>query len=245
MQDQRRVLIDYVYPKINDGDLYIKRVVHERVTVDAHVLVDGHDVIAASVLYKHEREKKWQEVRMHAGMNNEWHASFTVVKQGFYTYKVEGWVDYALNWQHGIQRKIEDNQIVKSELLEGILFLKSLSEKAHDNEKEYLKHLQHIFGSEPDYDEAIKAATSKKLHDIFTKHPQKILANTSKDYRVYVDRLKARFSTWYEFFPRSASEQKGVHGTLKTTPPRHMKVMWVQPGASVQNMVVTQIFIRN
>jgi len=215
MLNQRRVVIDYVYPKINDGDFYIKRVVNESVTVDAHVLVDGHDVIAASVLYKHEREKKWQEVRMHPVINNEWQASFTVVKQGFYTYKVEGWVDYALNWQHGIQRKIEDDQHVKSELLEGIPFLQYISKKVHDHEKDYLNHLQHLFASEQDYDEAIKAATSKKLHNLFTKYPQKILANTSKDYRVYVDRLKARFSTWYEFFPRSASEQNGVHGTFK------------------------------
>ena len=53
------------------------------------------------------------------------------------------------------------------------------------------------------------------MHHIFTKYPQKILANTSDEYKVYVDRKKARFSTWYEFFPRSASEHEGVHGTLK------------------------------
>jgi starch synthase (maltosyl-transferring) len=55
--------------------------------------------------------------------------SFMVDKQGFYSYKVEGWVDYALNWQHGIERKIEDGQKVSSELLEGISFLKPLLKK--------------------------------------------------------------------------------------------------------------------
>ena len=58
-------------------------------------------------------------------------------------------------------------------------------------------------------------ARSKKLHNIFEKYPAKILANTSKELKVYVDRPKARFSTWYEFFPRSASEKEGVHGTFK------------------------------
>ena len=215
MQDQRRVVIDYVYPKINDGNFYIKRVVNEIVSVNAHVLVDGHDVIAASVLYKHEKEKHWHEARMHHVVNDEWNASFTVTKQGYYTYKVQGWVDYALNWQHGIKRKIDDNQHVKSELLEGVQFVKEVIDNHPSCDKAYLEHLHHIFGNEPSYDEAIKEACSDKLHDIFVKYPQKKLVNTSKDYLVYVDRLKARFSTWYEFFPRSAAEQEGQHGTFK------------------------------
>lgn len=215
MQNQKRVVIDYVYPQINNGDFYIKRVVGEIVAIDANVLGDGHDIIAASVLYKHESEKKWSEVRMALLGNDEWKASFSVEKQGYYSYKVEAWVDYALNWQHGIQRKIEDNQYVKSELLEGIEFLKTISKKANDIEKKYLESLKDRFENEQHYQEAIKEATSKKLHEIFTKYPEKKLANNSKEYQIYVDRLKARFSTWYEFFPRSASQQPGVHGTFK------------------------------
>ena len=215
MQNQRRVVIDYISPQINGGDFFIKRVINEIINVDAHVLVDGHDVIAASVLYKHEKEKKWNEVRMHEVTNDEWKASFSVSKQGFYTYKVEGWVDYTLNWQHGIHRKIDDNRKVTSELLEGIAFLKRISTEATDAEKMYLKHLQDIFVNDDAYDEAIHEAVSIKLHEIFVKYPEKILANNTKDLKVYVDRKKARFSTWYEFFPRSSSEHEGAHGTFK------------------------------
>ena len=141
MQDQRRVVIDTVYPKINDGDYYIKRVVNEIVAVNSIVLVDGHDVIAASVLYKHESEKKWREARMHHVINDEWNGSFSVTKQGYYTYKIQGWVDYALNWQHGIERKIQDKQHVKSELLEGILFIKNVLKKESGNDALYLQKI--------------------------------------------------------------------------------------------------------
>ena len=215
MQNQRRVVIDYVSPQINNGEFFIKRVVNEIIHVDAHILADGHDVIGASVLYKHEKAKVWKEVRMHPTFNDEWQASFVVEKQGFYTYKVEGWVDYALNWQHGIERKIDDNQRVNSELLEGVGFVESMAKKASNTEKEYLDYLAKIFSDAEAYDEAIKEARSEELHEIFTKYPAKILANTSKDLKVYVDRKKARFSTWYEFFPRSASATEGVHGTFK------------------------------
>jgi starch synthase (maltosyl-transferring) len=215
MQKQERVVIDFISPQLNNGDFFIKRVVNEVVNVDAHVLADGHDVIAASVLYKHEKEKIWKEVRMHPTFNDEWKASFVVEKQGFYTYKVEGWVDYALNWQHGIERKIDDNQHVNSELLEGLQYVKTAAKKASKTEKKYLDHLSKLFEDSDAYNEAIKEAVSDKLHIIFLKYPQKLLANSSKDLKVYVDRLKARFSTWYEFFPRSASETEGIHGTFK------------------------------
>ncbi|RED50719.1 alpha-1,4-glucan--maltose-1-phosphate maltosyltransferase [Seonamhaeicola aphaedonensis] len=215
MQNQKRVVIDYVAPKVNGGQFFIKRVVNEIVNVEAHILADGHDVLGASLLYKHETDKNWSETRMHLDVNNEWKGAFTVGKQGFYTYKVEAWVDYALNWQHGIERKIEDNQYVKSELLEGIEYLKAIKDGLEQNDSFYFDHLINIFGNEHHYDEAITEAQSNRLHSIFFNNPTKILANTSTEYQVYVDRKKARFSTWYEFFPRSASEHEGVHGTLK------------------------------
>ena len=215
MHNQRRVVIDAVKPQINCGDFFIKRVVNEVVNIDAHVVVDGHDVIAASVLFKHEKARKWSEVRMHHVVNDEWKASFTVEKQGFYTYKVQGWVDYALNWQHGIERKIDDNQHVTSELLEGVLYLKPLLKKATKEEQDYLNYCIDAFGDEAKYDAAIKEAVSSELHDIFVKYPEKHLANESKDLQIYVDRKKALFSTWYEFFPRSSSEVEGKHGTFK------------------------------
>jgi starch synthase (maltosyl-transferring) len=215
MQNQKRVVIDYVSPQVNCGEFPIKRIVNQLVTVNSHVFSDGHDIVAASVLFKHETEKKWSEVRMNHINNDEWIASFSVEKQGNYSYKVQGWVDYALNWKHGITRKIEDNQHVKSELLEGIEYLKELETKVSKKEKEYLSYLKNLFLNEAEYEIAILEAQSEKLNAIFWKYPQKKLANTSNSYGIYVDRLKAQFSTWYEFFPRSSSTKAGIHGTFK------------------------------
>ncbi|WP_159018752.1 alpha-1,4-glucan--maltose-1-phosphate maltosyltransferase [Algibacter sp. L3A6] len=214
MQNQKRVVIDYVSPTVNGGDFYIKRVVNEIVNVDAHIMADGHDVLGASILYKHENDKTWQETRMVLTSNDEWKGSFSVQKQGFYNYKVEAWVDYALNWRYGLIRKINDGQHVVSELLEGAEYIEPLLNKVNAEDKQYLEHLQQIFKDENNYGEAISEAVKERLYTIFFQNPTKILANTSKTYQAYVDRKKARFSTWYEFFPRSASEHEGVHGTF-------------------------------
>lgn len=214
MQNQSRIVIENIAPQLNEGTVFIRRVVNEIVNVTADVLVDGHDVLQASLLYKHESEKTWSETRMYATSNDEYAASFITTKQGFYSYKIEGWVDYALNWQHGIERKIDDYQHVNSELLEGAELLSAISKKVNTKEKEYLLHLLALFKNKEAYAEGIKEAVSKKLHIILKNNPKKLLTQTSTEYKVYVDRLKARFSTWYEFFPRSASEQEGKHGTF-------------------------------
>lgn len=215
MQNQSRIVIENIAPQLNGGAIFIKRVVNEIVNVTADILVDGHDVIQASLLFKHKSEKSWKEVRMSPTSNDQFSAIFQTTKQGFYSYKLQGWVDYALNWQYGIGRKIDDYQHVKSELLEGAEYLKPLLKKATTTEKKYLNHLIDIFKNEENYAEAIKEATSNKLAEILTKYPEKLLLHETQELEVYVDRLKARFSTWYEFFPRSASETEGKHGTFK------------------------------
>ena len=212
---QERVVIDDIRPQLDCGKFFIKRVVGEAVTVSADILPDGHDVMQAEVLYRHHGERKWREVRMHSLGNDRWEAFFLVDKQGFYQYKVRGWVDYALNWQHGIEAKIKDGQDVHSELLDGVQYLRFVKSKVKGKDKEYLTSLIRAFESEGEYKNAVAEATSRRLHRLFSDHPQRLLANTSRELEVYVDRNRANFSTWYEFFPRSASAKAGRHGTFR------------------------------
>lgn len=215
MLSQKRVVIENVLPQLEGGAYFIKRVVGEKVFVTADVFSDGHDIIECYVKYKHDSEKKFSEIRMVPKGNDFWEAIFSVEKQGYYNYCIEGWVDYALNWQHGIERKIEDNQHVASELLEGAEYIDKVFSKATKEEKEYLNEVKVWFTTEENYVKGVEEACSTRLKEIFKKYPEKFLANQSKELQVYVDRVKARFSTWYEFFPRSSSKEEGKHGTFK------------------------------
>ncbi len=215
MQNQTRIIIENVLPQLNGGSFAIKRIVGQKVFVTAEVFSDGHDVVECCVKFKHEFEKDWQEVRMTPTHNDEWFAEFQVDKQGKYTYFVEGWVDYALNWQHGTERKINDNQYVKSELLEGAEYIRAILNLVDASDSEYLNQLIYFFTTESEYDNAVRETKSERLHHIFKKYPIRFLENKSIDLEIYVDRKKALFSTWYEFFPRSASSEDGKHGTFK------------------------------
>ncbi len=215
MFKQQRVVIDNIQPQLESGNFFIKRTEGESVSVTAEVLPDGHDVIQAELLYKHEGDKKYAEVRMEHLGNDVYGAEFKVNKKGFYNYKVRGWVDYALNWQHGTDAKLGDGQQLKSELLDGIQYLKFLTKKVTEKEKTVLKDWISQFEDESRYEEAVENAVSLQLKNWFVAHPQRLLANESKELQVYVDRKKANFSTWYEFFPRSSSPEPNQHGTFK------------------------------
>jgi len=215
MRNQSRVIIEKISPQIDGGLHPISCIIDELILVEADIFGDGHDIIAASLCFKHEKEKKWQEMRMTPLVNDRWAGSFNVSKQGHYEYKIEAWVDHALNWQHGIERKIDDNQKVTSELLEGRIYIEGILGQCSSDDQGYLRWLMDIFQMEEHYDQAIAEAQSERLHAIFSEHPTKDLKNESSPLKAYCDRLKARFSTWYEFFPRSASREEGKHGTFK------------------------------
>ena len=89
MQNQTRIIIENTKPQLDGGAFFIKRIVGQKVKVTSNVFSDGHDVVECCVKYKHEKEKKWSEVRMKHIGNDEWEAEFTVEKQGFYSYQIE------------------------------------------------------------------------------------------------------------------------------------------------------------
>ena len=57
---------------------------------------------------------------------------------------------------------------------------------------------------------------SPAMESLVTRYPDHRYACTPEhDLRLWVDRERARFSAWYELFPRSLSEIPGHHGTLR------------------------------
>ncbi len=215
MLEKSRIVIENIRPSINCGEYPISRVINEIVNVQAVIFGDGHDIIQSSIFFKHKSDRTWNEVRMQPTYNDSWEGFFNVEKQGIYEYQLQGWEDHGLNWRHGIIKKIQDGQQVTSELLEGAELLKPLLKKCSKSEAVLIKRAIATFKDQDKHDEAANICLDSQLEQLLLKYPHKAVPYETKNYRVYVDRLKARFSTWYEFFPRSASSEEGKHGTFK------------------------------
>jgi starch synthase (maltosyl-transferring) len=94
---RRRVVIEGVTPLIDGGRFPIKRTVGESVLVDADIFADGHDLLAARLLFRKQGSSDWSEVAMKRGVNDRWSGAFTVEEEGVYLYMLQAWVDRFLS----------------------------------------------------------------------------------------------------------------------------------------------------
>ena len=114
-----RVIIEDVTPQVDEGRYPAKRTAGEEVVVEADVFADGHDVLAAVVLWRQRGSAVWRETTMAPLGNDRWRGSFTAALElSTYEFTVEGWVDRRATWQHGLEAKIAAGQDVASERLE-------------------------------------------------------------------------------------------------------------------------------
>ncbi len=211
---RNRAVIENIKPSINGGDFAIKRTIGESVNVEADIFADGHDLVNARLFHKHAKSKRWKHTPFEFLVNDRWKCRFTPEKIGRTEYYVEAWVDYALNWQYELGRKVKDGQHVDVELLDGVQYLDAIKPKS-ESEKKLLAKCKKAFRSKTAYEEAVKLAQSEPLKELFKKYPYQTFATVSRTFSVWVDRSRAGFSAWYEFFPRSAGDDKSTHGTFK------------------------------
>jgi starch synthase (maltosyl-transferring) len=213
---RNRVIIENVQPEIDHGQYFIKRIPGEVVQVTADIFGDGHDAIRASLHYRHENEKKWTEVVMESEPNDVWKARFRVEKKGFYQYKVEGWIDHLLNWYNGFLKKEEAGQDMKVELQIGANLLRQAADTYGKTKADQLRKFADQVGDAAAYGKAVELVLGSVFKEVVLATPLKLFPTVyDKNLRVRVGWEKELFSTWYELFPRSASQKPGQHGTFK------------------------------
>src|SRR3954462_5454509 len=105
-----RVVIEGVDPEIDCGRFAIKRVVGDRVTVEADVFTDGHDALSVVLRHRREDASDWQETPMQALVNDRWRAAFSVSQIGEYRYTLQAWIDPFKSWQQSLLKKIAAGQ---------------------------------------------------------------------------------------------------------------------------------------
>ena len=122
-QARKRVIIEGVKPEIDGGRFPIKRTVGDRVRVEADIVTDGHDVIAARLLFRREQDADWQVAPMQPLVNDRWQGEFPVQELGRYRYAPQAWVDGFRTWQRDLKKRVDAGQEVAVELLVGVGFI--------------------------------------------------------------------------------------------------------------------------
>ncbi len=213
-QGRSRAVIENVKPEIDCGRFPAKRTVGEIMTVEADIFADGYDALSASLLYRKEGALAWIETPMKPLVNDRWRGTFEVKEIGNYFYTLQAWVDRFKSWRQGFAKKVDAGQDVALELLAGSKLIEEAAKSATGDDHKAMTRFAAILKEDPSA--AIQNGLSDALAALMKRYSDRRWAVTyGKELRVNVERAEARFSTWYELFPRSFASTPGAHGTFR------------------------------
>ena len=211
LEGRSRVVIEAVTPQIEHGQFPIHRVMGETVTVEADIFTDGHDTVSAQLLVRGNSERNWRAIPMKPTANDRWQAQFTVTNLGECKYTIEAWVDSFATWRAAMKKRMEVKQETSVEREYGAILIAAAATRAKNSEAKRLL----AFATQLRGDESGATAIDPELEALMLTHAEHAYCTRSGELSVFVDRKRARFSSWYEIFPRSCSATEGKHGTFK------------------------------
>lgn len=213
-----RVVIENVRPVVDDGRFPAKRVVGELCEVTADIFCDGHDLISVMLLYRRAGDATWHELPMQELGNDSWTAAFPIDALEPHLFTVTGWVDEFKSWRRDFRKKFEAGQDIAVDLLAGIELIeqaaqRASAENAGDAEillqwAKYLRSDEAIAARAADALDASRVAIADRYAD------RSRAARYDRELQIWVDRERARFSSWYEMFPRSCTSDPATHGSF-------------------------------
>ncbi len=217
-----------------DGGRYApKRCVGDSVAVAADVFSDGHEKLRAVVRYKAPGARGWLEAEMlpvDAHYNGvRWEGAFPVERPGRWDFGIEAWFDLWATWRDELARKVDAAQDdLAGELSEGAVLLeRALAEGEETTIQAALAVL-----SDPKataaarYDAALSPELSEAMERVQQRHG---VTRLEKALPLAVDRVRARFGSWYEVFPRSWGGIKGVEKRVPELAELGFDVLYLTP----------------
>ncbi len=207
------VVVEVVRPVVDGGTFPAKVTTGEDVVVAADVFAAGHVVVDAALRWRAVSPAggrgPWSEVPMTTEANDRFTASFRPDRLGRWEIDVQGWVDHAETWRRGTALKVAAGVDVSLELRDGRRIIADLIETALPADAAALRELL----------DALERGDTELLdHPSWTgilwRAGRRDPVARSGPFRLDVDPLIGRFSSWYEFFPRSAVLPNGGQQTL-------------------------------
>ncbi|MGB7548705.1 MAG: alpha-1,4-glucan--maltose-1-phosphate maltosyltransferase [Terracidiphilus sp.] len=212
---RRRVVIEGVSPAVDGGRFPAKRTLGDEVRVEADIFTDGHDAISAALLAHREGSGQWIEIPMRPLVNDRWTAAFRVGELGRYGFKVRGWVDHFETWRRDLLKRIEAESDALVDYLIGADLIAEAAGRASGADAGWLRERASVLRSGKVAKDLRTHATDPTLHELVLRYPDRRFATESEqELSIVVDPVRARFSSWYELFPRSTADEPGRHGTF-------------------------------
>lgn len=211
---QPRVVIERLSPAVDDGRYPAKCVVGDSVVVEADIFADGHEVLAAELLWKAADEAEWQRAPLRQRVNDRWQGSFAPARLGRHLFTIEAWIDSYGSFCRDLDKKLTAGQEVELELLEGRALIEAAAARASEPLASTLTALlRQVEQAEPPARSGILLAQETR-GAMAAADERAFRTRNEPPLPLEVDRPQAVFAAWYELFPRSVTDSPVRHGTF-------------------------------
>ena len=204
-----RIPVTKVSPVIEGGAYAAKATVGELVPIRARVFREGHDAVNASVIVTDPsgRETRHDMTPLEPRGLDPWEAWVRFEVEGAHTFRVEGWSDPWGTWLHNAEAKLPAGVDIELVCMEGRdLFertARAADEAGDPVEASILRATAQLLIPQRPAEDLLDVATGSGLAKAMRKYGPRELVSPTADFPIFVDRRKALFASWYEFFPRS------------------------------------------
>ncbi|MGW7790187.1 maltotransferase domain-containing protein, partial [Streptomyces tricolor] len=214
-----RIPVLDVRPVVQHGRRPAKAVTGESFEVSATVFREGHDAVAANVVLRDPagRAGPWTPMRELAPGTDRWGATVTAGEPGRWTYTVEAWSDPLATWRQHARIKIPAGIDTELVLAEGALLYERAAAgvpKAH--RRPVLDAVAALRDESRPAAWRLAAALAPDVRAPLDRYPLRELVTASDPMPLLVERERALYGSWYEFFPRSEGTPEQPHGTFRT-----------------------------
>jgi starch synthase (maltosyl-transferring) len=217
-----RLVIETLTPQLDGGRYAIKRLLGKVVDIGVNIFKDGHDLIAAHILYRPVGAAEFRSAPLTYHFDvDRWYGSFKPDRLGRWEYTVEAWPDRYGTFRSDLGKRLNAGQDVRSELLDGADILLKLSRFLKGDAGRRIKEAaQKLANPDLSLEERLRVAFADDVLETVRVPPLPGDATRLEPLPLIVDRLEAGFSAWYELFPRSQGKVPGKHGTFADTAAR-------------------------
>jgi len=218
-----RYAIEDVQPVIALGRRPIKAVVGELIPITANVFREGHDEVSATAVVT-ESTGALTSIHMQRTSGDQFIAWIAPAEMGDAVFHVEAWGDPIATWIHRAEIKIPANSDVELEMREGeLLYAEALKALPRGKVREPLKAAVAALKDKTRPAAArLAAATAPEVRDLLHQFPLRENVTATQSFPIMVERERALYGSWYEFFPRSegATVKPPKSGTFATAQKR-------------------------
>jgi starch synthase (maltosyl-transferring) len=228
-----RLGITDVAPVVSCGSFSARAVVGEHVPITATVFREGHDAVAANVVWRPADDATGDaatpllRMQRYSDQPDRWLTTVVPDREGLWTFRVEAWSDPLATWHHAVEVKVAAGQgadELANDIEEGARLLDRVAAEAPEEHRSAVAEAATALRDKSlELTARIAPAFTPALQRVLHDHPVRELITRSPDYEVWVDRPRALYGSWYEFFPRSEGPvvgDKPTHGTFATAQER-------------------------